>query len=57
MALAKATGLEMKQINQWFINARVRIWKPLSSTLPMSVGSVEFHTQECSNATVAAELL
>ena len=28
VALVHATGLEMKQINQWFINARVRVWKP-----------------------------
>jgi hypothetical protein len=28
MALVEATGLEMKQINQWFINARVRVWRP-----------------------------
>ena len=26
--LVARTGLEMKQINQWFINARVRVWKP-----------------------------
>ena len=26
--LVAQTGLEMKQINQWFINARVRVWKP-----------------------------
>lgn len=29
MALCRATNLEMAQINNWFINARVRIWKPL----------------------------
>ena len=28
LALVEATGLEMKQINQWFINARVRVWRP-----------------------------
>jgi hypothetical protein len=28
LALVKSTGLEMKQINQWFINARVRVWRP-----------------------------
>lgn len=28
LALVQTTGLEMKQINQWFINARVRVWKP-----------------------------
>lgn len=29
LALCKATNLDMSQINNWFINARVRIWKPL----------------------------
>jgi len=29
LALCRATNLEMAQINNWFINARVRIWKPL----------------------------
>jgi hypothetical protein len=28
LALVQSTGLEMKQINQWFINARVRVWRP-----------------------------
>lgn len=28
LALMESTGLEMKQINQWFINTRVRIWRP-----------------------------
>ncbi|GMH32326.1 hypothetical protein BSKO_00160 [Bryopsis sp. KO-2023] len=27
--LCKATNLDISQINNWFINARVRIWKPL----------------------------
>lgn len=29
LALCKATNLDISQINNWFINARVRIWKPL----------------------------
>lgn len=29
LALCRATNLDMAQINNWFINARVRIWKPL----------------------------
>lgn len=28
MALAEATGLDQKQINNWFINQRKRHWKP-----------------------------
>lgn len=28
MALAESTGLDQKQINNWFINQRKRHWKP-----------------------------
>ena len=28
LELKLETGLSIKQINQWFINARVRIWRP-----------------------------
>lgn len=28
VALADATGLDQKQINNWFINQRKRHWKP-----------------------------
>lgn len=28
LTLAEATGLDQKQINNWFINQRKRHWKP-----------------------------
>ncbi|CAJ1940169.1 unnamed protein product [Sphenostylis stenocarpa] len=36
IALAKSTGLDQKQINNWFINQRKRHWKP-SENMPFSV--------------------
>lgn len=32
-SLCCATGLDISQINNWFINARVRIWKPIVSRI------------------------
>lgn len=29
IALAESTGLDQKQINNWFINQRKRHWKPV----------------------------
>ena len=31
VALAESTGLDQKQINNWFINQRKRHWKPSES--------------------------
>ncbi|KAK9024264.1 hypothetical protein V6N11_004435 [Hibiscus sabdariffa] len=33
IALAEATGLDQKQINNWFINQRKRHWKPSESVM------------------------
>eukprot|EP00475_Leptophrys_vorax_P003849 TRINITY_DN12248_c0_g1_i1.p1 TRINITY_DN12248_c0_g1~~TRINITY_DN12248_c0_g1_i1.p1 ORF type:complete len:260 (+),score=69.25 TRINITY_DN12248_c0_g1_i1:1077-1856(+) len=32
-ALSAQTGLKTSQVNYWFINARVRIWKPMIATM------------------------
>lgn len=32
--LAIKTGLKVSQVNYWFINARVRIWRPLLESHP-----------------------
>lgn len=31
--LARETGLSHQQVNYWFINARVRIWRPMLETI------------------------
>ncbi|KAL6007067.1 Homeobox protein knotted-1-like [Asimina triloba] len=36
IALAESTGLDQKQINNWFINQRKRHWKP-SENMPFAV--------------------
>ncbi|KAI0510306.1 hypothetical protein KFK09_010907 [Dendrobium nobile] len=37
IALAEATGLDQKQINNWFINQRKRHWKPADQNMHFSV--------------------
>jgi hypothetical protein len=37
-ALAEATGLDGKQINNWFINQRKRHWKPVVEHRVVEVG-------------------
>ncbi|RCV40679.1 hypothetical protein SEVIR_9G073300v4 [Setaria viridis] len=37
MALAETTGLDQKQINNWFINQRKRHWKPTSEDMPFAM--------------------
>lgn len=42
LALADATGLDQKQINNWFINQRKRHWKP-SEDMPYAVMDAAHH--------------
>ena len=37
LALAETTGLDQKQINNWFINQRKRHWKPASEDMPFAM--------------------
>jgi hypothetical protein len=37
LALAETTGLDQKQINNWFINQRKRHWKPTSEDMPFAM--------------------
>ncbi len=43
--LMRETGLTFNQLNNWFINARVRLWKPLVNALAMKRRGTEFAAQ------------
>uniref|UniRef100_A0A0A9GAR1 Kn1 n=1 Tax=Arundo donax TaxID=35708 RepID=A0A0A9GAR1_ARUDO len=43
IALAETTGLDQKQINNWFINQRKRHWKPTSEDMPFAMMEGGFH--------------
>ncbi|GAB2274549.1 hypothetical protein Dimus_009316 [Dionaea muscipula] len=44
--LAKQTGLTRSQVSNWFINARVRLWKPMVEE--MYLEEMKAHEQNCS---------
>uniref|UniRef100_A0A0E0KJJ5 Homeobox domain-containing protein n=1 Tax=Oryza punctata TaxID=4537 RepID=A0A0E0KJJ5_ORYPU len=44
MTLAQATGLDQKQINNWFINQRKRHWKPTPAAVAAFVPTMEAAT-------------
>ncbi|XP_066386019.1 homeobox protein knotted-1-like 12 isoform X2 [Miscanthus floridulus] len=46
MALAETTGLDQKQINNWFINQRKRHWKPASEDMPLAMMEGGFHVPQ-----------
>ncbi|XP_077241354.1 BEL1-like homeodomain protein 1 [Tasmannia lanceolata] len=45
--LAKQTGLTRSQVSNWFINARVRLWKPMVEEMYME--ETKEHEQNCSD--------
>nr|CAB3493066.1 unnamed protein product [Digitaria exilis] len=59
IALAETTGLDQKQINNWFINQRKRHWKPTSEDMPfatmMEAGGFNHATQGAAALYMAAD--
>nr|GEW97870.1 BEL1-like homeodomain protein 4 [Tanacetum cinerariifolium] len=43
--LARQTGLSRNQVSNWFINARVRLWKPMVEEMYQQEGKEEFGDQ------------
>ena len=56
LALAETTGLDQKQINNWFINQRKRHWKPASEDTPFAMVEAAggFHAPQQGAAAAAA---
>ncbi|KAJ1293411.1 hypothetical protein BS78_01G066200 [Paspalum vaginatum] len=46
LALVETTGLDQKQINNWFINQRKRHWKPASEDMPLAMMEGGFHVPQ-----------
>lgn len=50
--MAESTGLDQKQINNWFINQRKRHWKPSEDMQFMVMDGL--HSQNAATATATA---
>ncbi|XP_073143767.1 BEL1-like homeodomain protein 1 [Henckelia pumila] len=44
--MAKQTGLSRNQVSNWFINARVRLWKPMVEEMYLEEMKIHSHDQE-----------
>ncbi|XP_047939804.1 BEL1-like homeodomain protein 8 [Salvia hispanica] len=53
--LATQTGLTRNQVSNWFINARVRIWKPMVEEIHMLETKVSENVGKSSNGKTAVE--
>ncbi|XP_020581567.1 homeobox protein BEL1 homolog [Phalaenopsis equestris] len=53
--LARQTGLSRSQVSNWFINARVRLWKPMIEEMYMEELKEEDKNSQSSHATTMQE--
>lgn len=53
--LARQTGLSRSQVSNWFINARVRLWKPMVEEMYLEELKEEDRNSQSSNATTMQE--
>lgn len=54
--LARQTGLSRGQVSNWFINARVRLWKPMVEDMYLEELKEEENNSQPSNATTMQEV-
>lgn len=53
--LARQTGLSRSQVSNWFINARVRLWKPMVEEMYLEETKEQDNIHQSSQGTAAAE--
>ncbi|GAB2273874.1 hypothetical protein Dimus_008647, partial [Dionaea muscipula] len=52
--LARQTGLTRSQVSNWFINARVRLWKPMVEDMYLEETKEEINNMGCSSSNIGA---